>query len=203
MFTGIIEATGLITKVQEKGTNRTFTIHSALATGFRVDQSVSHDGVCLTVEHIAGEHYQVTAISETLAKTTLGSWKTGQTINLEQCLQYNGRLDGHIVQGHVDATGECVSKTAREGSWEYVIRFPENFAPLVIEKGSICLNGISLTIFNVSSSEFTIAIIPYTYNNTNIRDLEPSKKVNLEFDVIGKYILRKIQLEGSRQVALH
>ena len=194
MFTGIIESTGLVTNVSAAGTNRTFVLESPIAQTFRVDQSVSHDGVCLTVEAVNDTRYQVTAVSETLAKSTLASWQAGELVNLEQCLQWNGRLDGHMVQGHVDARGTCVGLTETHGSWEFRIRFPEEFAPLVIEKGSICLNGISLTVFNISRTEFTVAIIPYTFNNTNIRLLKPGMPVNLEFDVIGKYIQRKIQL---------
>jgi riboflavin synthase len=161
---------------------------------FKVDQSVSHNGVCLTVEAVSGNNYQVTAIQETLSKTTLGKWQPGLTVNLEQCLQWNGRVDGHVVQGHVDSTGTCISKKTLAGSWEYRIRFPEKFASLIIEKGSIAMDGISLTIFDISNNEFSVAIIPYTYEHTNIKQLEIGVDVNLEFDMVGKYVNRHLQL---------
>ena len=194
MFTGIIEATGLITKITEAGNNRTFIIKSPLAKQLKIDQSIAHNGVCLTVESTEKDSYQVTAIQETLAKTTLGTWKTGQSINLEQCLQWNGRLDGHIVQGHVDSTAKCISKKDADGSWEFRFLFDESFAPLIIEKGSISLDGISLTVFNVSEKEFSVAIIPYTFEHTNIKTLSTGDDVNLEFDMVGKYVLRHLQL---------
>jgi riboflavin synthase len=194
MFTGIIEATGLITKIAESGSNRTFIIESPLAKQLKIDQSIAHNGVCLTVESADTNTYQVTAIQETLAKTTLGGWKTGQFINLEQCLQWNGRLDGHIVQGHVDTTAKCITKKEANGSWEFRFEFPESFGPLVIEKGSISLDGISLTIFDVTKTEFSVAIIPYTFAHTNIKNLEEGAKVNLEFDMIGKYVHRHLEL---------
>jgi len=194
MFTGIIEATGLITKIAESGNNRTFIIESPLAKQLKIDQSVAHNGVCLTVESTDTNSYQVTAIHETLAKTTLGGWKTGQFINLEQCLQWNGRLDGHIVQGHVDTTAKCIARKEAKGSWEFRFEFPEPFGPLVIEKGSISLDGISLTIFDVTKTEFSVAIIPYTFTHTNIKNLEEGVKVNLEFDMIGKYVHRHLEL---------
>jgi len=194
MFTGIIEAMGLITKITESGSNRTFFIESTLANQLKIDQSIAHNGVCLTVESTDKETYKVTAIRETLAKTTLGSWKTGQFINLEQCLQWNGRLDGHIVQGHVDTTAKCIAKKELKGSWEFRFQFPESFAPLIIEKGSISIDGISLTIFDVTKTEFSVAIIPYTFSHTNIKDLEAGALVNLEFDMLGKYVHRHLEL---------
>jgi riboflavin synthase len=194
MFTGIIESKGIINGISDQGTNRTFSISSELAVQFKVDQSVSHNGVCLTVEAVSGKNYQVTAIQETLSKTTLGKWQPGHTVNLEQCLQWNGRVDGHVVQGHVDSTGTCISKKTLAGSWEYRIRFPEKFASLIIEKGSIAMDGISLTIFDISNNEFTVAIIPYTYEHTNIKQLEIGVDVNLEFDMVGKYVNRHLQL---------
>jgi len=194
MFTGIIETVGQILGVESLGTNKTFIISSSLSTGFKIDQSVAHNGVCLTVESYDVDSHTVTAIEETLKKTNLGSWKTGDLVNIEQCLAANGRLDGHFVQGHVDTTGECIVKKTLQGSWEYTIRFPNEFAPLVIEKGSISLNGISLTIFNVGPDSFTVAIIPYTYEHTNMNQLEEGDTVNLEFDLLGKYILRKLML---------
>jgi riboflavin synthase len=194
MFTGIIESLGHIQSIDNQGSNKTFRIASPLSSELRVDQSVSHNGVCLTVEAIQDGAHQVTAIAETLEKTDLGDWKTGDLINLERCLIMNGRLDGHIVQGHVDTTATCVDRIEREGSWEYRFVFPSKFGPLVIEKGSISLNGISLTVFNVKKKHFTVAIIPYTFEHTNMQQLVPGSKVNLEFDMIGKYVNRLQQL---------
>lgn len=196
MFTGIIEATGIISRITESGSNRSFIIESPLASQLKVDQSVSHNGVCLTVESTESTSYQVTAIHETLSKTTLGFWKTGQLVNLEQCLTWNGRLDGHIVQGHVDATGICMDRKELAGSWEFRIQYPPSFAGLVIEKGSISLDGISLTIFNVTPNEFSVAIIPYTFEHTNIQELQVGQSVNLEFDMVGKYVQRHLQLNN-------
>ncbi len=190
MFTGIIESTGTVKEVISRGSNKTFWLSCPLAKDFRVDQSVSHSGVCLTVEEIRGSDYRVTAIDETLQKTTLGSWKTGTEVNIERSLLLGSRLDGHFVQGHVDTTGKCISRVDKQGSWEFEINFPEKFTPLVIEKGSICINGISLTAFNVSKDRLTVAIIPYTFDHTNLKHLDKNNLVNLEFDMIGKYILR-------------
>lgn len=190
MFTGIIETIGTIEQVMTAGTNKTYWIASPLSRQFKVDQSVSHNGVCLTVEEVQDNRHRVTAIAETLQKSDLGHWKTGDLVNIERCMLMNGRLDGHIVQGHVDTTAVCVHKKALEGSWEFRFRFPEQFGALVIEKGSISLNGISLTIFNVTQNEFSVAIIPYTFEHTNIKMIEPSVSVNLEFDIIGKYVNR-------------
>ena len=195
MFTGIIQALGRIERISETGTNKTFWLSSPIASGFKVDQSVSHNGVCLTVEAVQGDEYQVTAILETLEKTNLGNWKTGGLVNLEQCLTFEGKLDGHIVQGHVDTTATCLQKIDRNGSWEFTFRFPVSFAGLVIEKGSISLNGISLTIFNVGKDEFSVAVIPYTFDHTNIGQVNPGDQVNIEFDMLGKYVLRQLQLK--------
>lgn len=194
MFTGIVESTGIVTEIIQQGTNYTYWIESPLSKELKVDQSLSHSGVCLTVEEIRGNAHRVTAIEETLRKTSLQSWKKDTIVNLERCLPMNGRLDGHFVQGHVDTTGTCISRENRNGSWEFRFAFPEEYAALVIEKGSISMNGISLTIFNIARTEFTVAIIPYTFEHTNIRDIHPGDIVNLEFDVIGKYLLRKIQV---------
>lgn len=195
MFTGIIEYTGTVKEVITNGSNRSFWIESPVSDQLKTDQSVSHSGVCLTVEEVSGKQHRITAIDETLKKTNLGSWEPGSMVNLERCLQLNGRLDGHLVQGHVDATGTCISKNVKEGSWEFGISFPRQFAELVIEKGSICLNGISLTAFNVKSDQFSVAIIPYTFEHTNLKTLEPGHPVNLEFDMIGKYLLRRLSLK--------
>lgn len=197
MFTGIIEASGRIEAVLQAGTNRTFWLSSPISGELKIDQSVSHSGVCLTVEEVIDGRHRVTAIAETLEKTNIGEWKTGDIVNLERCLSPQDRLDGHIVQGHVDATAECIDRKDRNGSWEFRFRFPGSFAALVIEKGSISLNGISLTIFDVGRDEFSVAIIPYTFEHTNIKNILPGSRVNLEFDIIGKYIFRKAMLDGQ------
>jgi riboflavin synthase len=190
MFTGIIESLGKIHAIEVHGTNKTFWIESSIAQQLSIDQSLSHNGVCLTVEETKDNLHRVTAIEETLKKTNLGDWQTGDLVNLERCLIMNGRLDGHIVQGHVDTTALCLQRRDLDGSWEYSFEFPKKFSHLVIEKGSISLNGTSLTIFNVKRSKFDIAVIPYTYNHTNIQSVTPGTKVNLEFDMIGKYVTR-------------
>lgn len=195
MFTGIIEAMGTIEKIETRGTNKTFWIKSPLSCELKIDQSLSHNGVCLTVEQVTAEAHQVTAVQETLDKTSLDTWKPGDMVNLERCLQLHGRLDGHLVQGHVDATARVTDIQDRNGSWEFSFSFPPQFAHLVIEKGSISLNGISLTIFDVSSSQFTVAIIPYTYGHTNLSRLRVHEPVNLEFDMIGKYVQRSLSLQ--------
>ncbi|HEY6504947.1 MAG TPA: riboflavin synthase [Chitinophagaceae bacterium] len=194
MFTGIIEATGTVKEIITNGSNKTFWIESPLSPDFKVDQSVSHNGVCLTVEEIKGGLHRVTAIDETLQKTHLGSWNTGTIVNIERCLMANARLDGHFVQGHVDCTGICKKRHQKDGSWEFEFEFPKKFAPLVIEKGSIAINGISLTIFNVKKKGITVAVIPYTFEHTNIRQINTGDTVNLEFDMIGKYILRRVTI---------
>ena len=190
MFTGIIEQLGTIENIAIKDTNITLTVSAAIATLLTIDQSVSHNGICLTVESIAENTYTVTAIDETIKKTAIGNWKKGTVINLERCLRFDGRLDGHIVQGHVDTVGTCTAVIEKQGSWEYIIEFDEKFAALIIEKGSISLNGTSLTIFNITNTSFTVAIIPYTYQHTSIYTLQAGDKVNLEFDIVGKYVNR-------------
>jgi riboflavin synthase len=194
MFTGIIETTGLVKEVIIKGSNHTFWIESSLSSKLKPDQSVSHNGACLTIERNTESGHQVTAISETLEKTNLKDWKADTLVNLERCLQLNTRLDGHLVQGHVDTQGICKSIKEKKGSWEFVFEFPKKFAPLIIEKGSICVNGISLTAFEVKNKSFSVAIIPYTYEHTNIRELKKGDTVNLEFDMVGKYLLRRLSL---------
>lgn len=193
MFTGIIETTGIVKDIIINGTNKTFWISSTLSDDLKIDQSLSHNGVCLTVEEVSAGTYRVTAIQETLLKTNLGQWLPGTIVNLERCMPLNGRLDGHIVQGHVDTTAQCINIFKKEGSREYTFSFLPAFRTLVIEKGSITINGISLTIFNVSETNFTIAVIPYTYQNTNINTLKIEDLVNVEFDVIGKYVNRILQ----------
>jgi riboflavin synthase len=193
MFTGIIESLGTIDSIETHRTNKTFWISSTITGELKVDQSISHNGVCLTVEQLNDGLHRVTAIRETLQKTNLGDWEPGKLVNLERCLQMNGRLDGHIVQGHVDATATCTHRKELDGSWEFRFEFPKKFSHLVIEKGSISLNGISLTIFNVKKSRFDIAVIPYTYEHTNIQTILIGDKVNLEFDIIGKYVSRIVK----------
>ncbi len=195
MFTGIIEQLGTVDSIAKTNTNLTITVRSSLAKELKIDQSVSHNGVCLTVENIDNDTYTVTAIDETIQKTTVGNWQIGTTLNLERCLSFNGRLDGHIVQGHVDTTGTCVNYIEKNGSWEYTIEFDKKFAAFIIEKGSISLNGISLTIFNITLHTFTVAIIPYTYEHTNMHNVQVGHKVNIEFDVVGKYVQR---MEGLK-----
>jgi riboflavin synthase len=195
MFTGIIESLGKVRSIESTGTNKTFWIQSPLSPELKIDQSISHNGACLTVEEVKGDTHRVTAIEETLQKTNLDSWKPGDLVNLERCMLMNGRLDGHIVQGHVDSTATCLKRHDLEGSWEFRFEFPKKFSHLIIEKGSICLNGISLTIFNVKKSRFDIAVIPYTFGHTNIQTVTPGAKVNLEFDMIGKYVSRLMSLK--------
>lgn len=190
MFTGIIESKGIIRKIVSNGTNKSFIIESDLAKELKIDQSVAHDGVCLTVESIDDDNYQVTAIAETLEITTLKKWKENSEINLERSVLANSRMDGHFVQGHVDTTAKCIAKIDTNGSWEFSFEIDPHFANLIIEKGSIALSGISLTIFNVTKNTFTVAIIPYTYHHTNMHTLNIGGFVNIEFDMLGKYINR-------------
>ncbi len=194
MFTGIIETTGIIEKIEINGTNKSFWVASSISNELKVDQSLAHNGVCLTVESIFNSVHKVTAIEETLKKTNLNILQIGAEINLERCMLVNGRLDGHMVQGHIDCTAICINKKELEGSWEFTFQFPEEFAHLIIEKGSISVNGISLTCFNVSKTTFTVAIIPYTFHHTNIKNITVESIVNIEFDIIGKYILRRNEL---------
>ena len=190
MFTGIVEAFGKIASAEEKETNKIFWIESVISHELKIDQSVSHSGVCLTVDALQDGAHRVTAVAETLLKTSLGNWAEGKLVNLERCMPMNGRIDGHIVQGHVDATAICIAQKDLHGSWEYTFSFDEQFAPLMIEKGSVCVNGISLTAYNVSDNSFVVSIIPYTYEHTNIQQVEKGSVVNIEFDMIGKYINR-------------
>lgn len=197
MFTGIIEATGTIATIETSGTNKTFWISSPISQELKIDQSVSHNGVCLTVEEVKDGAHRVTAIAETLEKTNLGKWNQSDSINIERCLMINGRLDGHMVQGHVDTTATCIKLTELNGSWEYSFHFSTQFAELLVEKGSIAINGISLTVFNVGKDHFSVAIIPYTYEHTNMQAVKEGTTVNLEFDIIGKYVLRNAQLHAK------
>ncbi|HEV8284782.1 MAG TPA: riboflavin synthase [Chitinophagaceae bacterium] len=195
MFTGIIEKIGVVKNISDNGSNKTIWIESDISNELNVDQSVSHNGVCLTVEEVIGSTHRVTAIKETLSKTNLTNWQVGDLVNLERSLRLHSHLDGHLVQGHVDATATCISKERKNGSWEFEFRFPKKFAELVIEKGSICVDGISLTAFNVNKKTFKVAIIPYTFDHTNIKAVQKGDAVNIEFDLIGKYILRRLSLK--------
>lgn len=195
MFTGIIEKKGCIKEIISSGTNQSFWIESNLASELKVDQSLSHNGICLTVEAIKDGQHCVTAIEETILKTNAGKWATGNVLNLERCMQLNGRLDGHIVQGHVDCTSTCDEVVEKAGSWEYRFTYPEKFAAFIIEKGSVTVNGISLTCFNVSNNQFTVAIIPYTYEHTNMSSLKKGDLVNIEWDVVGKYVQRIMKIK--------
>jgi len=195
MFTGIIKALGEVKQISIAGSNRTFFIKSELLPQLKIDESVSHNGVCLTIENIENDVYKVTAIEETLKKTNAGGWKKGDLINLEQSIRINERLDGHIVQGHVDTTGICINNQQKDGSVEFTFQYNPSFAALIIEKGSICVNGISLTAFNVTENNFTVAIIPYTFEHTNFHRLKTNDTVNLEFDILGKYVARMMSLK--------
>lgn len=190
MFTGIIEEMGEIKNISIEQSNRIFYIESTIASQLKIDESVSHNGICLTIEEIINDTYRVTAIDETLKKTNAGEWKMGDCVNLERSLKINGRLDGHIVQGHIDGTSICTTKKDKAGSAEFTFQFDEKFSQLVIEKGSICLNGVSLTAFNVGIRDFTVAIIPYTFSHTNFKSLKEGDIVNIEYDIVGKYMNR-------------
>ena len=198
MFTGIIEMVGTVKEVSQAGSNRVFWVESGLSGELRPDQSISHNGVCLTVEEVAPRLHRVTAIEETLKKTNLGTWAPGTRINLERCLTIGSRLDGHIVQGHVDTTAVCKSIRVMDGSTEFSFSFDEKFSPLVIEKGSIAVNGISLTCFNTGAGCFSVAVIPYTADHTNMKDLSEGAVVNIEFDMLGKYAVRNMKWNRSR-----
>lgn len=201
MFTGIIESLGELVAVTPEGSNRHLDIRSTLSPELRVDQSVSHNGVCLTVTETKDDTYRVTAIDETLRKSNLGLLTPGDPVNLERCMPAHGRFDGHIVQGHVDQTGICQSVEERDGSWLYTFTFrPTDEAYLVVEKGSITINGVSLTCFNAHDEGFTVAIIPYTYEHTNFHRLRSGDTVNLEFDILGKYIQRIMSRQRTRNL---
>jgi riboflavin synthase len=193
MFTGIIESLGIIQSMQQEGTNIHFDISAPIAKELRVDQSVSHNGVCLTVVEASSEIYRVTAIQETLHKTNLLYWKVGDKVNLERCMAANGRFDGHIVQGHVDQIGELVKLEEKDGSWLFDFSYDESLGNITVEKGSVTVNGTSLTCFNSQKGRFSVAIIPYTYKHTIFHQLKVGDMVNLEFDIIGKYIQRIIK----------
>ena len=190
MFTGIIETLGTIQEIKKENTNIHITINSSITNELKIDQSVAHNGICLTVVAIEDSFYTVTAIDETIKKTNLAHWKAGDNVNLERAMKLGDRLDGHIVQGHVDQTGTCIVAEQTNGSWLYTFEYDEELNNITIEKGSITVNGVSLTVVNSKKNQFSVAIIPYTYENTNFKNFKIGTKVNLEFDVIGKYISR-------------
>jgi riboflavin synthase, alpha subunit len=192
MFTGIVEKIGRVAKISLQGKNRHFFIESELAPELKIDQSVAHNGVCLTVVGIQGKVYEVVAIDETLQKTSLGTWQVGDRVNLERAMKLGDRLDGHIVQGHVDQTGLCHSIEDAQGSRIFTFHYDPSVGNMTIEKGSITVNGVSLTVVNSQKGVFSVAVIPYTYEHTSFHTLKEGDKVNLEFDVIGKYVLAKV-----------
>jgi len=190
MFTGIIETLGKVVELRHELGNLHITVESSIAAELKIDQSVAHNGACLTVVALADGRHTVTAIEETLSKTNIGHLKTGDLINLERCMQMNARLDGHIVQGHVDQTAICTAFIELDGSWEYTFEYDAAIGNITVEKGSICVNGISLTVVNSSDNSFSVAIIPYTFEHTNLQQVRVGSVVNLEFDIIGKYVAR-------------
>ncbi len=198
MFTGIIEATGRIEDIRQEGTNLHFYISSPFTHELKIDQSVAHNGVCLTVVEITGNIYKVSAIEETLNKTNLSQAKAGDLVNLERCMPANGRFDGHIVQGHVDTTAVCTKMEDHNGSWilHFAIDRAEDYKGLIVQKGSVCMNGISLTVVDCDTASFSVAIIPYTYEFTNIHQFSTGTKVNIEFDILGKYVANMMKARG-------
>jgi len=195
MFTGIIEATGTVSAIETDGGNVHFFVRSEMTPELRIDQSVSHNGVCLTVVEIKNDTYKVTAINETLEKTNLGKLKPSNKVNLERSMPSNGRFDGHVVQGHVDQVAVCNSVTEQDGSYVFQFEVPGG-TNLIVDKGSICINGISLTCFNVTNSSFEVAIIPFTFEHTNISQVKAGSSVNIEFDIFGKYVQKMMAKRG-------
>lgn len=190
MFTGIIETLGTVQRIEKEGDNVHFAIESSISSSLKIDQSVAHNGVCLTVVGVNDNMHAVTAIAETLQKSSLGNLSVGAKVNLERCMEMNGRLDGHMVQGHVDQTAVCVLLKELNGSWEYRFKYDPSLGNVTVEKGSICVNGISLTVVNSADDEFSVFIIPYTHEHTNLHEVKEGDTVNLEFDIIGKYVAR-------------
>lgn len=194
MFTGIIETTGKVVAMQKEGSNVHFTIASDISSQLKVDQSLAHNGVCLTVTALGEGTHTVTAVEETLQRSNLGRLRPGDALNLERAMRSDGRLDGHIVQGHVDTTGVCTGVEELDGSWYFHFEYAPNPDHLLVDKGSVCVNGVSLTVVNPTEKTFSVAIIPYTYEHTNFNAIRPGDTVNLEFDIIGKYIARYVRL---------
>ncbi|MCB9188821.1 MAG: riboflavin synthase [Flavobacteriales bacterium] len=195
MFTGIIETLAKVQKIEQEGTNIHFTFNSAITRELKIDQSVAHNGVCLTVVGIDNENYVVTAIQETLDRTNLGELKVGDEVNLERCTQIGHRLDGHIVQGHVDQTATCTKVEENNGSWNYYFEY-EPSENITVEKGSVTINGVSLTVVDSDVNTFSVSIIPYTHEHTNFKDFKVGTKVNLEFDIVGKYVTKLLKLRS-------
>ena len=206
MFTGIIENLGAISKIEQEGTNVHFTIKSAISKELKIDQSLSHNGVCLTVTAQNTDNHTVTAIEETLLKTNLGKWSVGDKVNLERAMVTGARLDGHMVQGHVDTTGICIGREDRDGSWIFTFQYNPTPPPedgmqtqyILVDKGSICVNGVSLTVVSPTEDTFSVAIIPYTFEHTTFQDIHKGSIINLEFDIIGKYMARYFEVYKSK-----
>jgi len=196
MFTGIIETLGRVEKIEKIDGNLQFTISCLFTNELKVDQSISHNGVCLTVVYVNGPNYKVTAIEETLNRSNLSELEPGDIINLERCMQANGRFDGHVVQGHVDTTAICKSISNQNGSWEFEFEYPDSTEHITVDKGSITVNGVSLTVVHPHTNTFKVCIIPYTFEYTNFKTIKPGAKVNLEFDIIGKYVARLLTKQG-------
>ena len=196
MFTGIIETLGIVKDLKKENDNLHITISSTITHELKIDQSVAHNGICLTVVAINNNEYTVTAIKESIEKTNLADWKVGNSINLERAMKLGDRLDGHIVQGHVDQVGICKSIDEASGSWYFTFEYDSNLNNITIEKGSITVNGVSLTVVNSKENEFSVAIIPYTYEHTNFSSFQKGTKINLEFDVVGKYVAKLHALNG-------
>jgi riboflavin synthase len=192
MFTGIIETLARVEKIENENSNINFTFSSKLTNELKIDQSVAHNGVCLTVVKIEGNNYIVTAIDETLKRTNLGTLKPGNHVNIERCMPVNGRFDGHIVQGHVDTTAKCIEVNDLNGSWEFVFEHEKNKNFVTVEKGSITINGVSLTVVKSTDTTFSVHIIPYTFEHTNFKEIKVGSLINLEFDIIGKYVAKML-----------
>ena len=197
MFTGIVESLGKITNINLEEGNVDFTIKSSISKELKIDQSVSHNGVCLTVVDVKNDTHTVTAVKETLDKSSLKNFNEGDSINLERAMKLGERLDGHMVQGHVDGVAKCIEVNLNEGSWIYKFEFDKNWQSLLIEKGSVCINGVSLTVFGINDNTFCVTIIPYTFENTSFKELNPGDLVNIEFDMVGKYLSRFYQLKNN------
>ncbi|MFL2619732.1 MAG: riboflavin synthase [Flavobacteriaceae bacterium] len=197
MFTGIVESLGKITNINLEEGNVDFTIKSSISKELKIDQSVSHNGVCLTVVDVKNDTHTVTAVKETLDKSSLKNFNEGDSMNLERAMKLGERLDGHMVQGHVDGVAKCIEVNLNEGSWIYKFEFDKNWQSLLIEKGSVCINGVSLTVFGINDNTFCVTIIPYTFENTSFKELKPGDLVNIEFDMVGKYLSRFYQLKNN------
>ncbi|MES2627414.1 MAG: riboflavin synthase [Bacteroidota bacterium] len=197
MFTGIVEGLAAVKKLEREGENLHLTLESSITNELKIDQSVAHNGVCLTVVALSGNEYTVTAIQETLIKTNLGDLAEGSKVNLERCMQMNGRLDGHIVQGHVDQTGVCTAVEDQDGSWLFTFDYDPAPGNITVEKGSVCVNGVSLTVVNSTAHGFSVAIIPYTFEHTTFHTIKAGTRVNLEFDILGKYVAKLMKVNTS------